>query len=287
MSAITHSSAFLSAKARVAPGAAKVRAPRPPRAPRRAPRLRGPRRGQEEGHASPRYLSRRQSVSFARARGGARGVRAVRRRASPRRGRLSRAPPPSASARARRRPGPASGGCHFVVSFADGIPFQTTRRSHSQPSPSPAAACATPPSRTRPSRNSIPRCVTRRAPSASRERDAPRPAARRRARPSAAIARRVPDKAKPARSTRLVFFELVSPRRAACCPPRTASGRLRRRTGLRPPRNESSARRGAHSARECAVRPERGARRAARRFQRRRATRSPPEMTRQSAHWRA
>jgi hypothetical protein len=75
MSAITHSSAFLSAKARVAPGAAKVRAAAAARpAARRAFVVRA---ADKKKGTSRRYFSRRQSVWTARARGGARGVRAV------------------------------------------------------------------------------------------------------------------------------------------------------------------------------------------------------------------
>ena len=75
MSAVIHSSAFLSAKARVAPGAAKVRAAAAARpAARRAFVVRA---ADKKKGTSRRYFSRRQSVWTARARGGARGVRAV------------------------------------------------------------------------------------------------------------------------------------------------------------------------------------------------------------------
>ena len=114
MSAITHSSAFLSAKARVAPGAAKVRAAAAARpAARRAFVV----RAADKKKGTPRhdicldvnpYRSRAREAALA-------AFARSRTRLSPRRGRSSRAPPPSASARARRRPGPASGGCHFVA----------------------------------------------------------------------------------------------------------------------------------------------------------------------------
>jgi hypothetical protein len=130
MSAVTHSSAFLSAKARVAPGAAKVRAAAAARpAARRAFVVRA---ADKKKGTSRRYFSRRQSVrprareaalaAFARSRTGP----------SPRRDRSARVPPQAASARTRRRPGPASGRFHRVVLFADGITFSN----HAQvPSP--------------------------------------------------------------------------------------------------------------------------------------------------------
>jgi hypothetical protein len=66
MSAVTHSSAFLSAKARVAPGAAKVRAAAAARpAARRAFVVRA---ADKKKGTSRRYFSRRQSVWTARAR---------------------------------------------------------------------------------------------------------------------------------------------------------------------------------------------------------------------------
>jgi hypothetical protein len=131
MSAITHSSAFLSAKARVAPGAAKVRAAAAARpAARRAFVV----RAADKKKGTPRhdicldvnpYRSRAREAALA-------AFARSRTRLSPRRGRSSRAPPPSASARARRRPGPASGRFHRVVLFADGITFSN----HAQvPSP--------------------------------------------------------------------------------------------------------------------------------------------------------
>ncbi len=75
MSAITHSSAFLSAKARVAPGAAKVRAAAAARpAARRAFVV----RAADKKKGTPRHdICLDVNPYRSRARGGARGVRAV------------------------------------------------------------------------------------------------------------------------------------------------------------------------------------------------------------------
>jgi hypothetical protein len=106
-------------------------APRPPRAPpRAAPSWSAPRTRRRVRRAdispvvNPSGPRAREAAlaAFARSRTGP----------SPRRDRSARVPPQAASARARRRPGPASGRFHRVVLFADGITFSN----HAQvPSP--------------------------------------------------------------------------------------------------------------------------------------------------------
>ena len=120
MSALTHSSAFLSAKARVAPGAAKVRAAAAARpTARRAFVVRA---ADKKKGTSPIFLSTHPSRPRARevALAACARFRTVSRLDAidrPAFHLLPRAHAPG------RRPGPASGECHFVVCFADGNTF--------------------------------------------------------------------------------------------------------------------------------------------------------------------